>query len=126
METLISIDAQMTEHQNASIGKVVKDYSQRLGDFIRKNTVYPELAKEIGIEGTVYVSFIIDEKGQIESSKILKGIGGGCSEEATRVVNKNFHPGFLKSNPVCHHYLNRQQQRFATSPFYHQDLFLAV
>jgi protein TonB len=36
----------------------------------------------------VYVSFIIDEKGQVESSKILKGIGAGCDEEASRVVNK--------------------------------------
>lgn len=59
-----------------------------LGEFIKRNTVYPELAKEMGLEGTVYVSFIIDEKGQIESSKILKGVGGGCSEEATRVVGK--------------------------------------
>lgn len=59
-----------------------------LGDFIRRNIVYPELAKEIGKEGTVYVSFIIDEKGQVESSKILKGIGAGCDEEASRVVNK--------------------------------------
>lgn len=59
-----------------------------LREFIQKNTVYPELAKEIGKEGTVYVSFIIDEKGQIESSKILKGIGAGCDEEASRVVNK--------------------------------------
>ncbi len=59
-----------------------------LGDFIKKNTVYPELAKEMGLEGTVYVSFIINEKGEIESSKILKGVGGGCSEEATRVVGK--------------------------------------
>ena len=57
-------------------------------EFIQKNTVYPELAKEIGKEGTVYISFIIDEKGQIESSKVLKGIGGGCDEEASRVVNK--------------------------------------
>lgn len=59
-----------------------------LGEFIRRNIVYPELAKEIGKEGTVYVSFIIDEKGQVESSKILKGIGAGCDEEASRVVNK--------------------------------------
>jgi protein TonB len=59
-----------------------------LGEFIRRNIVYPELAKEMGKEGTVYVSFIIDEKGQVESSKILKGIGAGCDQEAARVVNK--------------------------------------
>lgn len=59
-----------------------------LGEFIRRNIVYPELAKQMGKEGTVYVSFIIDEKGQVESSKILKGIGAGCDQEASRVVNK--------------------------------------
>ncbi len=59
-----------------------------LRDFIAHNTVYPDLAREIGLEGTVYISFVIDEKGQVESSKILKGVGGGCNEEATRVINK--------------------------------------
>lgn len=59
-----------------------------LGDFIKNNVVYPELAREIGREGIVYVSFIIDEKGEVASSKILKGIGAGCDEEASRVVNK--------------------------------------
>lgn len=59
-----------------------------LGDFIKNNVVYPELARGIGREGIVYVSFIIDEKGEVESSKILKGIGAGCDEEASRVVNK--------------------------------------
>lgn len=56
--------------------------------FIKKNTVYPDLAREIGREGTVYITFIIDETGSVESSKILKGIGGGCDEEAKRVVSK--------------------------------------
>lgn len=59
-----------------------------LRDFIAKNTVYPDLAREIGKEGTVYITFVIDEKGQVESSKILKGVGAGCDEEATRVINK--------------------------------------
>lgn len=59
-----------------------------LYEFIARNTVYPDRAREMGKEGTVYVTFIIDEKGQIESSKILKGIGAGCDEEAARVINK--------------------------------------
>ncbi|HWY09927.1 MAG TPA: energy transducer TonB [Bacteroidia bacterium] len=59
-----------------------------LYDFIGKNTVYPNSAREIGKEGTVFVTFIIDENGQVESAKILKGIGAGCDEEATRVINK--------------------------------------
>ncbi len=59
-----------------------------LGDFIRNNTIYPEPAKEMGLEGTVYVTFIVNEKGEVVDTKILKGVGGGCSEEANRVVNK--------------------------------------
>lgn len=59
-----------------------------LGDFIRNNTLYPELAKEMALEGTVYVTFIVNEKGEVVDTKILKGVGGGCSEEASRVVNK--------------------------------------
>jgi protein TonB len=59
-----------------------------LMSFIKRNTVYPELAREIGREGTVYATFIINEQGEVESAKIMKGIGGGCDEEASRVVNK--------------------------------------
>lgn len=59
-----------------------------LRDFIAKNVVYPGPAREAGREGTVYVSFIIDEKGEVESSKVLKGIGYGCDEESMRVINK--------------------------------------
>jgi protein TonB len=59
-----------------------------LMNFIKRNTVYPDLAREIAREGTVYVTFIINEQGQVENSKIMKGIGAGCDEEATRVVNK--------------------------------------
>ena len=59
-----------------------------LRDFIAKNIVYPDIAREMGKEGTVYITFVIDEKGQVESSKILKGVGAGCDEEATRVINK--------------------------------------
>lgn len=59
-----------------------------LRDFIGKNLTYPDLAREIGKEGTVYVSFVIDEKGMVESTKVLKGIGAGCDEEAVRVVSK--------------------------------------
>ena len=59
-----------------------------LARFISNNIVYPESAKEINLEGKVYLSFVVNEKGEVESVKIQRGIGGGCDEEATRVVNK--------------------------------------
>ena len=47
METSISIDVNMTDQQNASIGKVVKDYSKRLSDFIRQRVDDEDDAEDI-------------------------------------------------------------------------------
>ncbi len=54
--------------------------------FLSENIVYPQQAAENGIQGTVYVSFVVDTKGNVTDAKILRGIGGGCDEEALRVV----------------------------------------
>ncbi|TAH38359.1 MAG: TonB family protein [Bacteroidetes bacterium] len=55
--------------------------------FILKNTIYPPSAMEHGIQGRVYVRFVVDTMGIILDAKVIKGIGGGCDEEALRVVN---------------------------------------
>ena len=54
--------------------------------FLRDNIVYPQMAKENNIQGTVYVSFVVDSKGKVTDVRLLRGIGGGCDEEAIRVV----------------------------------------
>ena len=63
--------------------------------YISKNLNYPEQAVEEGIEGVVYVSFVVEEDGKISNAKVLRGIGGGCDEEALRVVQRmpNWTPG---------------------------------
>ena len=63
--------------------------------FLADNIVYPQQATENGIQGTVYVSFVVDSKGNVTDVKILRGIGGGCDEEALRVVKMmpKWHPG---------------------------------
>jgi periplasmic protein TonB len=63
--------------------------------FLADNIVYPQQATENGIQGTVYVSFVVDSKGNVTDVKILRGIGGGCDEEALRVVKMmpQWHPG---------------------------------
>lgn len=70
--------------------------------YIASNIVYPYLARERNISGTVYVSFIIEKDGSISNVSILKGIGGGCDEEAIRVVKNmpKWIPGKEKRNPV--------------------------
>lgn len=60
---------------------------QKLMEYIGKNIKYPMIAKENGIQGRVYVTFVVDRDGKIKDAKILRGgLGGGLEEEALRVV----------------------------------------
>ncbi len=55
-------------------------------NYLRENIAYPELAFKSGIQGTVYLSFIIEKDGRVSSVKVMRGIGGGCDEESIRVI----------------------------------------
>ena len=70
-------------------------------DFISSNIKYPELAKENGVMGKVYVKFIVKADGNISDIVLLKGIGSGCDEEVLRVINlmPQWKPG--KQNGVA-------------------------
>ncbi|MEL7832569.1 energy transducer TonB [Fodinibius sp. Rm-B-1B1-1] len=62
---------------------------------------YPDMARKAGIEGRVIVQFIVNEDGQVEDPRVVRGIGGGCDEEALRVVKEaQFTPGRQRGNPV--------------------------
>lgn len=56
--------------------------------YIGQNISYPEVAKIINKEGTVYVSFVVNEYGFVENVKVMRGIGYGCDEEVLKVVSK--------------------------------------
>ncbi|KAF0128599.1 MAG: TonB family protein [Bacteroidetes bacterium] len=66
-----------------------------LMNFIARNIRYPEMAREQMIQGRVYLSFIVEKDGSVSSIELLRGIGGGCDEEAIRVVNAmpSWQPG---------------------------------
>ncbi|HJN06522.1 MAG TPA: energy transducer TonB [Bacteroidales bacterium] len=55
--------------------------------FLKKNIVYPKLANKINITGKVYIEFTVEKDGSVSDLIVLRGIGGGCEEEALRVVN---------------------------------------
>ncbi len=59
---------------------------QARNKFLAENIRYPQQALESSIQGTTYVSFIVEPDGNISHVLILKGIGGGCDEEAIRVI----------------------------------------
>ncbi|MFM1744203.1 MAG: hypothetical protein RLZZ630_140 [Bacteroidota bacterium] len=60
-------------------------------EYLQKNIKYPPLARENGITGRVYLTFVVGPDGNIRDVKVLRGIGAGCDEEALRVV-KNMPP----------------------------------
>ena len=62
--------------------------NEALVSFLAQNVQYPTTAKLEGTEGTVYVSFVIDEEGKVIDSKILRDIGSGCGDAALSVVSK--------------------------------------
>jgi len=59
---------------------------QALYDFLRENIRYPQAAKDSNIQGKVYVTFVVEKDGIITNLKVLRDIGGGCGEEALRVL----------------------------------------
>lgn len=64
-------------------------------EFVSKNLKYPEEAKKAGIEGKVFIQFIVDNTGKLTDVKAVKGIGSGCDEEAVRTIKEapNWTPG---------------------------------
>lgn len=73
-----------------------------LQTFLAKNIEYPEAAAETGIQGTVYLYFVVEKDGSISNIKTLRGIGGGCNDEAERVIRKmpRWKPGSQCGKPV--------------------------
>lgn len=76
--------------------------TKALLEFMRDNIDYPSTAKEVGIEGTVVVRFIVEKDGSISNTEIIRDIGGGCGREAIRVVKlmPDWIPGMQQGRKV--------------------------
>jgi periplasmic protein TonB len=70
--------------------------------FIGKNLKYPKQAQRMGIEGKVFIRFIVDKQGNITEVEVIRGIGMGCDEEALRVMKHlpKWQPGKQRGKPV--------------------------
>lgn len=70
--------------------------------FLAENIKYPQEAKDKNITGKVYVTFVVEADGSISNPRLLRDIGGGCGQEAIRVVNlmPRWNPGKEKGQPV--------------------------
>lgn len=70
--------------------------------FVGKSMKYPNQARRMGIEGRVFVQFVVDKDGTLTDIKAVKGIGAGCDEEAVRVLKSapKWKPGKQRGRPV--------------------------
>lgn len=70
--------------------------------WIAKNVKYPVLAMENGIQGKVYIQFVIERDGSITDVKVLRGVDASLDKEAVRVVKAmpKWKPGKQRGKPV--------------------------
>ncbi|MDE0771405.1 MAG: energy transducer TonB [Salibacteraceae bacterium] len=59
-----------------------------MNKFLGENLKYPKMAQDAGIQGIVYVTFVVEPSGIITSIKILRGLGGGCDDAAVNAIKK--------------------------------------
>ena len=69
---------------------------------VGKKIRYPNIAKQMGMQGVVYIGFIVNSEGKVEDPNILKSVAKILDEEAIRVVEKEieFEPGYQEGKAV--------------------------
>ena len=80
---------------------------EAMSSYIAKSVVYPEKAKADGVQGKVYVQFVVEPDGSVGDVTVLRGVGGECDDEALRVVKSmpKWQPATFKGNPVRSKYV---------------------
>ena len=70
--------------------------------YLKKTLKYPRQAQRMGIEGRVFVQFVVERDGSLTDIHVVKGIGAGCDEEAVRVLKNSpkWKPGKQRGKPV--------------------------
>ena len=70
--------------------------------FINANVKYPVIAMENGVQGKVYISFVVNAKGKVENVKVVRGVDPSLDKEAMRVISAlpDWKPGKQRNKPV--------------------------
>jgi len=104
----IELDESYSEEHEKDFHTIVEEIPEFPGgkdalySYIASNIKYPAQARKMGIEGRVYVRFIVEKDGSVTNVTPVKGIGAGCDAEAVRVMKEapNFSPGRQKGKNV--------------------------
>lgn len=87
-----TVDAQNKVNEKSDVYRTVDEMpvypggNDALRNFITQNVTYPEKAKKEGIRGKVFVSFVINKKGEVTKAKIERGVSPELDKEALRVI----------------------------------------
>lgn len=102
------IDADEGDEADAEVFVIVEDMPEfpggelALRKWIANNIKYPVIAAENGIQGKVYVQFVVDRDGSVSNARIARGVDPSLDQEALRVVNNlpKWKPGMQRGKPV--------------------------
>lgn len=105
---IIAMDDEDLDNSEPEIFFIVEDppiYPGGPGALLKEimgNVVYPEIAKENGIQGRVFVQFIVNKKGNVDKVQVARGVDPSLDREAVRVVKllSGWTPGKQRGKPV--------------------------
>ena len=108
IEEYVAPEVQEEEVEEQEIFQIVEEMpdfpggTAKLVDYLQKNIKYPQMARESGIQGRVFVNFVVEPDGHVSNVKIMRSLGGGCDEEAMRVVKAmpKWKPGKQRGKAV--------------------------
>ena len=108
IEEYVPVEVEEEEVVEAEVFTIVEQMPSfpggdaKMYEYLGKNIKYPQIARETGIQGRVFVNFVVEPDGSVSNVKVLRGIGGGCDEEAMRVVKAmpKWSPGKQRGKTV--------------------------
>ena len=71
-------------------------------NFLKNQIEYPAQARNMGVEGKVHLSFVVQPDGELTNIQLVRGIGAGCDQEALRVLKESpyWNPGEQRGRKV--------------------------
>ncbi len=108
----IVVQAAEPEEETDQVFNIVEESATPKGGiagfykYVKDKTKYPPQARRMGIEGRVFVEFVIGKDGSLSEVRAIKGIGAGCDEEAVRIIMSApaWNPGKQRGKPVRQRY----------------------
>lgn len=107
-EVIDNTGDELEEEEAEEIFVIVEDAPAPIGGlgafyaYVNSNIKYPRQALTMRLEGKVFIQFVVDKQGNLTDIQVMRGIGGGCDEEAVRIIENApaWKPGKQRGKPV--------------------------